>query len=135
MAIELRRDRTAAMAQHLHIRSHELIADGTVAEGGADTGPSPHDLYDAALGACKALTVMWYARKKGIPVDDIHTVVERDDTGERSGVYRLATRLKIQGDLTDVQLHELQVVAQKCPVHKLMSTVTTEITTNVERLS
>ena len=57
MAIELRRDRTAAMAQHLHIRSHELIADGTVAEGGADAGPSPHDLYDAALGACKALTV------------------------------------------------------------------------------
>ena len=134
MPIELKRDRSAAMAQLLTIRSHALVADGSEAEGGADSGPSPHDLYDAALGACKALTVMWYARKKGIPVDDIHTVVERDDSGERSGVYRLATKLKIQGDLTDAQLHELQAVAHKCPVHKLMSTVTTEITTNVERL-
>lgn len=135
MSIELKRDRSAAMAQTLSIRSHALSVDGTEAEGGADLGPSPHDLYDAALGACKALTVMWYARKKGIPVDDIHTVVERDDSGERSGVYRLATKLRIQGDLTDAQLQELQLVAHKCPVHKLMSTVTTEITTQVERLS
>ncbi|WP_309683746.1 OsmC family protein [Polaromonas sp.] len=134
MPIELKRDRSAAMAQLLTIRSHTLVSDGSQAEGGADSGPSPHDLYDAALGACKALTVMWYARKKGIPVDDVHTVVERDDTGERSGVYRLTASLKIQGDLTDAQLHELQTVAHKCPVHKLMSTVTTEITTHVERL-
>jgi putative redox protein len=135
MSIELKRERSAAMAQTLTIRSHASLVDGTAAEGGADLGPSPHDLYDAALGACKALTVMWYARKKGIPVDDIHTVVERDDSGERSGVYRLATKLRVQGDLTDAQLQELQMVAHKCPVHKLMSTVSTEITTQVERLS
>lgn len=135
MSIELYRDRSAAMAQKLTIRSHALTADGSLAEGGDDAGPSPHDLYDAALGACKAITLMWYARKKGIPVDDIHTVVERDDSGERGGVYRLAATLRIQGDLTDAQLQELLAVAQKCPVHKLMSTVTTEITTHVERLS
>ncbi|SFC11708.1 putative redox protein [Polaromonas sp. OV174] len=135
MTIELKRDRSAAMAQHLTIRSHALLVDGSEAEGGADAGPSPHDLYDAALGACKALTVMWYARKKGIPVDDIHTVVERDDSAERAGVYRLAAKLKIQGDLTDAQLQELQAVAHKCPVHKLMTVVSTEITTHVERLS
>ena len=56
MTVELRRDRTAAMAQTVHIRAHELFADVSVDEGGADSGPSPHDLYDAALGACKALT-------------------------------------------------------------------------------
>lgn len=139
MAIELRRQVTptgpAPMAQTLHIRSHELIADGSVVEGGTDAGPSPHDLYDAALGACKALTVLWYARKKGIPVADIHTVIERDDSGERAGVYRLATTLQISGDLSDAQLQELGTVAGKCPVHKLMTQVTTEITTRVERLS
>lgn len=135
MAIELRRDRTAAMAQTVHIRAHQLLCDGSVAEGGADAGPSPHDLYDAALGACKALTVMWYARKKGMAVHDIQTVIARDDSAERAGVYRLAATLKIQGDLTDAQLQELQAVAHKCPVHKLMTSVSTEITTHVERLS
>lgn len=134
MTIELRLDRTATLAQTVHIRSHTLVSDITEAEGGDDAGPSPHDLYDAALGACKALTVMWYARKKGIPVDDIHTRIERDDSDERKGVYRLSATLSVQGSLTDAQLQELQAVAQKCPVHKLMSTVTTEITTTLGRL-
>jgi len=135
MTIELRLDRTAKLAQLVHIRAHELVTDISQAEGGDDTGPSPHDLYDAALGACKALTVLWYARKKGIPVDDIQTLVERDDADERKGVYRLATTLKIHGELSDAQLQELEAVAQKCPVHKLMSAVSTEITTKLERLS
>jgi putative redox protein len=134
MTIELQRDLSAAMAQQLQVRSHSLTADVSEAEGGADTGPSPHDLYDAALGACKALTVMWYARKKGIPVEDIHTRIERDDSQERSGVYKLAAKMQVKGDLTDAQLQELHAVAQKCPVHKLMTTVTTEITTELERL-
>ena len=135
MTVELRRDRTAAMAQTVHIRAHELFADVSVDEGGADSGPSPHDLYDAALGACKALTVMWYAARKNIPVTDVRTVIERDDSEERTGVYRLTARLQISGELSDAQLHELGAVAQKCPVHKLMTTVTTEITTHVERMA
>ena len=134
MTIELRLDRSASLAQTVHIRSHALLADVSEAEGGNDAGPSPHDLYDAALGACKALTVMWYARRKGIPVDDIQTLVERDDTDERKGVYRLAATLRLRGELTDAQLKELEAVAQKCPLHKLMSAVTTEITTQMERL-
>ena len=135
MTIELKRAYGEKMAQSLQIRTHSLIADVGVEEGGADTGPSPHDLYDAALAACKALTVMWYANKKGMKVDDIHTVVERDDSQERAGVYKLAARLQISGDLTDAQLRELSAVAQKCPVHKLMTSVTTDITTSVEKMA
>ena len=133
MAVELRRVPGAPMAQTVRIRAHNLVADGSVEEGGTDSGPSPHDLYDAALGACKALTVLWYARRKGLPVDDVQTVVERDASAERAGVYRLATRLQVSGDLTDAQIAELETVAQKCPVHKLMTTVTTEISTVAER--
>ena len=135
MTVELKRAYGEAMAQSLQIRTLSLIADVSAEEGGADTGPSPHDLYDAALAACKALTVMWYANKKGIKVDDIHTVIERDDSQERAGIYKLAARLQISGDLTDAQMRELSAVAQKCPVHKLMTTVTTDITTSVERMA
>ena len=129
MTVELRRNPPAELAQHLQIRSHELITDATLAEGGDDAGPSPHDLYDAALGACKAVTVMWYARKKGIPLDDVQTVIQRDDSGERTGVYKLTARLSLSGELSDAQLKELTAVAAKCPVHKLMTEVTTEIET------
>jgi len=135
MTVQLKRIAEAPMAQSVTIRGHGLVADASVQEGGNDAGPSPHDLYDAALGACKALTVLWYARRKGWAIDDVQTVVERDASGERAGVYRLATRLQVQGALDDAQLAELEAVAGKCPVHKLMTTVATEISTVVERAS
>ena len=135
MTIEFRLDPAKNLAHSVQIRAHTLKTDISEAEGGDDAGPSPHDLYDAALGACKVLTVLWYARKKGIPVDDIQATVEPDDSGERAGIYRLAVKLKIQGALSDAQLKELQAVADKCPVHKLVTKVTTEISTQVERLA
>lgn len=135
MSVEFTRDKTRELAQTVAIGRHSLIADATLKEGGDDAGPSPHDLYDAALGACKAITVMWYARKKGIPVEDVNTVVTRDDSGERAGIYKLTATLQIRGALSDAQLQELEAVAKKCPVHKLMSTVTTEIATQVRRLA
>lgn len=133
MTVHIQRKPSALLTQSVHIRSHQLEADVSVAEGGGDEGPSPHDLYDAALGACKALTVMWFAKKKGIAVDDIHTDVVSDSSQERNGVYKLSTRLVISGSFSDAELAQLAAVAEKCPVHKLMTSVTTEITTSVER--
>lgn len=134
MSIEIKRRNLSSIAQTITIRGHELIADEDSSTLGEVAYPTPHDFYDSALGACKALTVLWYARKKGIPVDDVQTVVERDGAGERAGVYKLTARMKISGALTDAQLAELLAVAKKCPVHKLMTTVTTEIDTELERM-
>ena len=133
MSIEIRHDLSTKMRHHVRVRQHGFDVDEPAANGGEDLGPTPHDLYDSALGACKALTLLWYARRKGLPVEDVHTVVERDASAERSGTYRLATRLEVSGDLSDAQLAELEAVAQKCPVHKLMTAVTTEISTTVLR--
>jgi putative redox protein len=131
MPITVIRDTTQPMRHVVHLRSHEIAVDGSVAEGGSDMGPDPHDLYDAALGACKALTIMWYANRKGIPVGEVKVSVDRDASEERKGTYRLATTLELGGDLSEAQRQELLTVAQKCPVHKLMTAVTTEITTTL----
>lgn len=131
MSIVVRRDSAHPMRHTVQIRNHLLVVDGTPPEGGEDAGPSAHDLYDAALGTCEALTLVWYARRKDIPLADVEVIVERDDSQERQGVYKLATKLKLGGDLTDEQRDELLRVAGKCPVHKLMTNVTTEITTEL----
>jgi putative redox protein len=119
------------MRHIVRVREHMLTVDESEALGGEDTGPAPHDLYDAALGACKALTVLWYANRKHIPVDDIRVDVERDDADERAGTYRLRATLALTGALTEGQRQELLQVAGKCPVHKLMTQVTTEIRTEL----
>lgn len=133
MSIQIQRKPGTPMAQTIHIGEHQLCADVSAAEGGGDEGPSPHDLYDAALGACKALTVLWFAKKRNIAVDDVRTEVSHDSSQERNGVYKLSTRLVISGNFSDAELAQLTAVADKCPVHKLMTSVTTEITTTVER--
>ena len=131
MSITIKRDLTQPMRHIVHVRNHLVPADVSADEGGDDAGPSPHDLYDAALGACKALTVLWYAKRKGIPVQDIEVVIERDASEERKGVYRLGAALQLGGDLSDAQRAELLAAAEKCPVHKLMTSVTTDITTTL----
>ena len=131
MPITVTRDVSQPMRHVVQVRDHQFAIDGSVEEGGDDTGPSAHDLYDAALISCKALTLVWYARRNGIPLQDVQVTVERDASAERQGVYRLATTLHLGGDLSEAQRQELLTVAGKCPVHKLMTTVTTEITTSL----
>lgn len=133
MNVQLQRKPGAQLAQSVQIRKHQLSTDVSVPEGGDDDGPSPHDLYDAAIGGCKALTVLWFAKKKGMAVDDVRTEVVSDNSQERHGVYKLHTKLVIHGSLSDAEFAQLVAVAEKCPVHKLMTAVTTEITTTVER--
>ena len=131
MTLTVKRDTSQPMRHSVRIGDHQLTVDGSVAEGGNDDGPSPHDLYDAALASCKALTVVWYARRKAIPLTDVDVRLERDASGERQGVYKLAATLVLGGDLTQAQREELLAVAAKCPIHKLMTAVTTEITTEL----
>lgn len=127
MSISVRRDSTTGTRHTVRIRNEAFAADVTQPDGqGAAT---PHDLYDASLAACKALTVMLYAQRKNMPIEDIEVLVDRDDSAERKGIYRLRTSLRVTGALDETQRAELLRVAAKCPVHKLMTEVTTEIET------
>ena len=131
MTILVKRDRTRKMMHSVAVGRHTFTADEPASNGGEDAGPTPHDLYDSALGACKAMTVLWYANRKQIPLDDVEVAVDRDDGDERKGTYRLRVTLALGGPLTDAQRRELLAVAEKCPAHKLMTQVTTEIVTEL----
>lgn len=131
MPIVVSRDRTAKMKHTVSVRGHALAVDEPESNGGEDLGPTAHDLYDSALGTCKAMTMLWYANRKQIPVEGIEVTVERDDSEERQGLYRLHVTLSVTGPLTEEQRQELLRVASKCPVDRLMTQATTEIRTTL----
>ncbi|KWT83939.1 MULTISPECIES: OsmC family protein [unclassified Variovorax] len=128
MSITVRRDGITGTRHIIKVRAHEIAVD---TGGEHDAGPTPHDLYDSALAACKALTVLVYAQHKGIPVEEIEVVVNRDDSQERQGLYKLDSTLHVTGALSDEQKAALLRVAGKCPVHRLMTEVKTEIETRL----
>ena len=99
--------------------------------GGEGSAPEPHDYFDVALGSCKALTVTYYARKNNIPLTGIGVEVSRDDSEERKGQYRLNVKLTLRGPLSDEQRATLLRIADKCPVHKLMTQVEVAIETRL----
>lgn len=124
--------RASEYPQTLHVRAHTLAADVGVDAGGTDSAPAPHDYFDAALASCKALTAHWYAKRHAIPLERVETHVERDDSRERNGLYRLRVRIAFHGPLSDDQRRALERAVANCPVHKLMTTSEVEIETAYE---
>lgn len=131
MTIQVVRDQRSRMRHEIHIGPHRLATDLSAEQGGDASAPTPHDLYDAALGACTALTALWYANHRNIPLEGITVAVDRDASQERAGVYRLSVVLTLTGDLSAEQRRDLLRAAEKCPVHRLMTEVTTEIATTL----
>jgi putative redox protein len=93
-------------------------ADVPVAQGGAGDGPDPHDLLDSALVACTILTLQIYAKRRGYPLAGVRVEVEHNET---PGLYRMQRAVHLEGDLTAAMREDLMRVANKCPIHKVLS--------------
>jgi putative redox protein len=113
----------------VRVRNHTFRSDVGPSSGSADSAPGPHDYFDAALAACKALTATWYARKHEMPLERVETYVERNDAEERRGKYTLKVTLAFYGPLSAEQRTRLYAAVGACPVHKLMTTTNVVIET------
>lgn len=113
----------------VRVRAHTFTADVGEALGGTDSSPGPHDLFDAALATCKAMTALWYAKRKGIPLERVSTVVESSNAEERQGVYKLTVKVELHGPMTDDQRAAIHKAIAACPIHKLMTTSDVQIET------
>ena len=120
-------------AQDITVGSHQLRGDEPVNVGGTDTGPGPYDFLLAALGTCTSMTVAMYARRKGWPLEAVtvrlrHSKIHAVDCEEcetREGLLdRIERDIHFSGALSEEQLLKLQEIADKCPVHR---TLTSEI--------
>ena len=127
------RGNAAGLAQEIHAGRHQIQADEPVSAGGTDTGASPYDLLLAALGACTSMTVGMYARRKEWPLREVavylrHSKIHATDCAEcetKEGMLDHIERdIHFDGPITDEQRSRLLEIANKCPVHR---TLTSEI--------
>ena len=103
------------------IVGHEMLADEPVELGGADRGPSPFELVAAGLGACTSITLMMYAKNKGIALRDVRVVVRFFRAGEDGHAGDHADRaITLYGALDEKAQQRLAAIAKRCPVHLLL---------------
>ena len=120
----------AGFAQEISVGRHRLAADEPVSVGGTDTGPTPYDLFLAALGSCTSMTVAMYARRRRWPLEAVtvrlsHSRIhvadcESCESGEAM-LDRIDRDVELIGSLSEEQRTRLLEIANKCPVHRTLT--------------
>jgi uncharacterized OsmC-like protein/alpha/beta superfamily hydrolase len=121
------------LQQSVTIGPHHLLADEPKAAGGEDSGPGPYDYLLAGLGACTSMTMRLYADRKSLPLTRTmvtlrHSKIHAQDCAEcetKEGMLDQIDRvIAMEGPLDVEQRKRLMEIADRCPVHR---TLTSEI--------
>jgi putative redox protein len=131
--VVVRETRNSKFQQTVSVGPHHLLADEPVAAGGEDTGPGPYDFVLAGLGACTSMTMRMYADRKSLPLERVtvtlkHSKIHAEDCADcetKAGMLDQIDRtIAMEGTLDAEQRGKLMEIADKCPVHR---TLTSEI--------
>ncbi|MBP3193586.1 OsmC family protein [Natronogracilivirga saccharolytica] len=114
---------------------HIQILDEPVSLGGNNQGPTPVQAVYSALAACISITLRMYADHKKIPLESVEITIEAEkksvkDSDERfrdkpqmidKGKVRfIHAIISVSGNLDAEHIQKLDVIAGKCPVHKML---------------
>ncbi|MDR3437457.1 bifunctional alpha/beta hydrolase/OsmC family protein [Telmatospirillum sp.] len=102
-------------AGHTHFYSDEPVANG-----GLGSGPTPHELVSAGLGACTALTLRLYAERKQWPLEGVRVVVGHTKRQDGTPTDLFVRDIRLDGPLDATQRDRLLEIAGRCPVHRLL---------------
>ena len=96
-------------------------ADEPTEEGGANTGPAPHRLLLSALGACTAITLQMYAARKGWALRHVGVELAFNPDGTPKEGNDITRVITLEGDLDAEQRERLLQIANKCPIHRVLT--------------
>lgn len=108
---------------------HHTRADEPETYGGTDRGMTPYQFLSAGLGACTAMTIRMYARRKSwklahVQVDVTHDKVHAQDckdcAGDGAKIDAFHREICLEGDLDQEQRARLLEIADRCPVHRTL---------------
>jgi putative redox protein len=98
-----------------------FLADEPVEVGGLGSGPTPYDLLGAGLGACTAMTLRMYARRKELDLRRVCVTVGHRRSRDETPPDIFVRKIRLAGQLDEAQRGRLLEIADRCPVHRTLT--------------
>lgn len=98
-------------------RSHSLFADEPIEKNGGNLGPTPTELLCMSLAACTSITLKMYSQRKQWDLGEIYVNVTLERLADKS-IFK--KEIRFEKDPGEEAVKRLLVIADKCPVHKIL---------------
>ena len=119
----------AGFRTQVNVRDFAFVADEPRDVGGTDSGATPYEYLLGALGACAAMTLRMYAKRKGWPLEEVvvrlrdapsHAIDCANCDSQPVGIRRIEREIELRGAISDEQRKRLLEIADRCPVKQTL---------------
>lgn len=106
----------------IHARSHSVLCDQPIENGGEDTGMTPPEFLLASLGSCAAFYAVQYLKTRNLDDRGVEVTVTADKLKQpaRLGNFRVSVVCPVL--LTEDQTEGLMRSVHHCLVHNTLLT-------------
>lgn len=99
-------------------RNGTILMDEPKSIGGNDAGPDPYSLLLASLAGCTLSTMKLYSNRKEWSFENIS--IKLNLFVDKNYDTRIEREISFSGDATEEQKERLLVIANKCPVSRIL---------------
>lgn len=123
-------DKSLGLRQVISIGPHQPLADEAREAGGNGDRPDPYEYLLASLGARTNMTLRMYANRQGWPLKQVETTLSHSESyaadcehceQPAAMIDRVDRRIALFGELSDEQRKRLLEIANRCPVHRTLT--------------
>lgn len=99
-------------------KDHVFYADEPVDLGGKNLAPTPYEMLVGSLASCTVITMRMYANRKNWDIKEIKVDVQYDQD-----THTVVRRIELIESSDEVNKDRMLLIANKCPIHKLLDPV------------
>jgi putative redox protein len=100
--------------------AHVIRTDQPVDNGGADSAPSPFELFLASIGTCAGIFVQGFCASRGIPYEHVR-VIERVEFDAAGVLAKVDLELKLPDDFPAKYREAVLKVVEQCSVKRAIA--------------
>lgn len=101
-------------------RNGKLLMDEPENIGGNDLGPDPFSTLLASLAGCTLSTLRMYIDRKGWDIPEINISLNLTQENEGQLVTNISKTISFPTAISDEQKERLLLIAEKCPISKIL---------------